>query len=731
MQETRADDPRRFGTLGGVFTPCTLTILGVIMFLRFGQVVGNAGLWSALLVVLLAKTITTLTAFSLSSIATNTRVEGGGAYFMISRSLGVEFGGSIGLVFFLAQAVSVSMYIVGFTEAAIASFPGLSGSAQTVATAVNAAVFLCVYVGAGWTIRIQYGILAILLLSLVSFAVGSLGSFSPELLATNLQSRFADGESFLTMFALFFPAATGIMAGANMSGELKDPARSIPRGTLWAILFTGVIYGGMALLLAGSAPRAELLSSNLIVRDLSSVPLLITAGIFAATLSSAIASMMGAPRILRALARDRIFRRISFFASGSGPSREPRRAIIATYVIAQVGILAGDLDAIAPIITMFFMVTYGCLNLATFYESYTRNPSYRPSFRLTHWTVALAGALACLAVMLLIELTWAILAIALMAGLYRIIARRRIYTAWGSVRSGTAFERARRELLRLERGSYHPKNWRPRILAFTGGMARPRQAVFGHWLCSGRGLLSLGQVISGEVEGLVERRRAQEEVLRKFILDQGLQAFPAVVVSRDRASGIEALVQCHGIGTLRPNTVLAGWSTDPNGAAGFIESLRTVARMGQSLILLHDPGGQEVNPWRAPRGRIDVWWRGKQNGPLMLLLAHLLVQNAAWSGRPIRLLRVVPSEEAVEDSKAHLTELLRQARIRAQPRVVVDEDSLAAIKRTSANAAVTLLGFAPPGDGEAEEFLERTTQLLEGLGTTLLVHSNEAVELNV
>lgn len=149
------------------------------------------------------------------------------------------------------------------------------------------------------------------------------------------------------------------------------------------------------------------------------------------------------------------------------------------------------------------------------------------------------------------------------------------------------------------------------------------------------------------------------------------------------------------------------------------------------MILLHDPGGQEVNPWRAPRGRIDVWWRGKQNGPLMLLLAHLLVQNAAWSGRPIRLLRVVPSEEAVEDSKAHLTELLRQARIRAQPRVVVDEDSLAAIKRTSANAAVTLLGFAPPGDGEAEEFLERTTQLLEGLGTTLLVHSNEAVELNV
>lgn len=729
MADSRDNDSGRFGTFGGVFTPCTLTILGVIMFLRFGQVVGNAGVWMAVGIVLFSKTITTLTALSLSAIATNTKVKGGGAYFMISRSLGAEYGGSIGVVFFLAQAVSVALYIVGFTEAASSTFPALATHRLAIASTLNLIVFICVFIGAGWTIKVQYVILAILMLALVSFGIGSVMHFDMNVLRANLNSDFRLGQSSFTMFALFFPAATGIMAGANMSGDLRDPARSIPTGTLASIAFTGMIYIGMAVLLGGIAHRSDLLDNNMIVRDTALWPVLVTAGIFAATLSSAIGSMMGAPRILQALARDRIFRSLAPFAAGSGAANEPRRAVVATFIIAQCGILVGDLDLIAPIITMFFMVTYGYLNLATFKESYTRNPSYRPTFRYTHWSMALLGTIACGAVMCLMEPRWAMVAVVLMALLHWSISRRSVRTNWGNVHGGASFERARKELIRLEDGEVHAKNWRPSILAFSGGAgARVRMTAFGNWLCAGRGILSLAQVITGDVEDLVERRAGQERVLRKFIRDQGFSAFPAVVVSADRHSGFEALVQCHGIGAFRPNTVLAGWSSDLDQAEDYLDALRTAARLGQNLLLLSTADGED--PLRVPNGTIDVWWRGKDNGPLMVLLAHLLVQNEAWRNHTIRLLRVVPHEDAEQETERHLTELLETARIRGEVGVIIDPDPISAIHRTSEDAAVTFLGFQLPPEGkDPAAFLAHMEGLLAELGTVFLVCSTGHVQL--
>lgn len=732
LAQSRELSSGRFGTLGGVFTPCTLTILGVIMFLRFGQVVGNAGVLATLGIVALSKAITTMTAFSVSAIATNTRVKGGGAYFMISRSLGVESGGSIGVVFYLAQAISVAMYVIGFTEAFVATFPDLEPYRQSVASTVNLIVFICVFIGAGWTIKLQYGILAILLLSIVSFSIGAIGIFDQANLSENLRPGFLEGQSFFTMFALFFPAATGIMAGANMSGDLRDPAKSIPRGTLASIAFTGLIYAGMALLLGGAESRTTLQTDNMVVRELAAFGPLITAGIFAATLSSAIGSMMGAPRILQALARDRIFQRLNSFALGSGRSNEPRRAVVATFVIAELGILIGDLDLIAPIITMFFMVTYGYLNLATFQESFTRNPSYRPTFKWTHWTIALAGAISCALVMLLIAPLWAMAAVLLMAILHQYIARRQISATWGDVRRGAAFERARKELQRLEEESYHPKNWRPSILAFSGGAgARVELAVFGHWLCAGRGILSLAQVITGDVENLVERRQAQEKSLRRFIQELKLDAFPAVVVSSDRNRGIEALAQCHGIGAFRPNTTLVGWSSDPEQAEERLETLRTVRNLGHSILMLSTKGTDDTDARTVPDGTIDVWWRGKDNGPLMVLLAHLLVQNEEWRDHKIRLLRVVHSEEGVEESERHLRELLGTARIRAEAKAIVSEDALGAIRETSKNAAIVLMGFRLPEHGENASYLtESTNHMLDKLGTVFLVHSAGDVALD-
>ena len=285
-QVSRSGDGNRFGTFEGVFTPCVLTILGVIMFLRFGVVVGQAGLLATLLIVFSSKLITLLTTLSLSAIATNTKVEGGGAYFLISRSLGPEFGGAIGVVFFAAQALSVAMYVIGFAEVLVTYLPA-GASPLVVASLTNLCVFLCVAIGAGWTMRVQFFILGAVALALVSFFIGAIGDFDWNLIQANSVPSY-QGESFWTMFALFFPAVTGIMAGANMSGDLRDPARSIPRGTLAAVAVTGFIYAGQAVLLAGSRDRQSLMSNNLVISEIAVMASLIVAGVFAATLSSAL-----------------------------------------------------------------------------------------------------------------------------------------------------------------------------------------------------------------------------------------------------------------------------------------------------------------------------------------------------------------------------------------------------------------------------------------------------------
>lgn len=729
MSRLKNADPQKFGTFGGVFTPCVLTILGVIMFLRFGQVVGQSGLWMALVIVLVAKTITLLTTLSLSAIATNKRVEGGGAYFLISRSLGVEFGGAIGIVFFLAQAISVSMYIIGFGEAFLQTFPAIDLSLPVLATGVNVVVFACVYIGAGWTIRMQYGILAILLASVCSFFVGAVPKFDVTTLAENSGTGFEGNATAFSMFALFFPAVTGIMAGANMSGDLQDPARSIPKGTLLAVAFTGVVYIAMAIVLSGVADRSTLIADTMVVRSLSATEWLISAGVFAATLSSALGSMMGAPRILQALSRDNIISRLKFFAANSGRHQEPRRATVLTFFIAQIFIVLGDLDAIAPIITMFFMITYGTLNLATFYESITNNPSYRPRFRFCHWSTALLGAVGCFGVMFLMSPTWAASAMMVMFALYKSISMLSIRSGWGDLQSGILFERTRRNLLKLEEEFYHPKNWRPTVLALYGVIGqRDHLAVYGHWLTSGRGILTLAHVISGDVDGLTERRRNQEQLLRRFIQDNELSAFPSVIVASELSRGVASLVQCHGLGALRPNILLMGWPADSEGSESFMSLVRTVAGMNRNIVCIRISEEFE-DCWQVPAGPIDVYWRGKDNGALMLLLAHLMTQNSQWRGHEIRLIRVIPNEAGVDDVRRHLIELCETSRIQAEPLVVVDENPVAAIHRTSANAAEVYLGFQPPPEDQSVDFHRTMDRWAGPLRRVIFVNSAGGVEL--
>ena len=324
---TSPAEPVKFGTFGGVFTPNLLTILGVIMFMRTGWVVGNAGLKESLQILCIANLITLLTGLSLSSIATNLKVGGGGAYFLISRALGLEVGGAVGLPLFLAQAVSVAFYIVGFTESLHYIFPTLPD--QLISGGVLIGIFIIAWVGADIAIKTQYLIMATLGLAILSFFAG----FTPvQDIGANWKSGYQDGQNFWTVFAIFFPAVTGIMSGVSMSGDLKDPSKSIPRGTLYATVITFFIYGAIMVWLAVNASRDELLNNKLVMQRIAFFGPLIFAGLWAATLSSALASLLAAPRTLQALGQDRVVPRI--LAKGVGPTREPRLALLVSLVLA-------------------------------------------------------------------------------------------------------------------------------------------------------------------------------------------------------------------------------------------------------------------------------------------------------------------------------------------------------------------------------------------------------------
>jgi hypothetical protein len=468
--------------------------------------------------------------------------------------------------------------------------------------------------------------------------------------------------------------------------------------------------------------------------------MLITAGVFAATLSSALGSMMGAPRILQAFAKDNVFPSIRGFAVGDGDSDEPRRATVLTFLIAQTAIwVVSDLNSITPLITMFFMITYGLLNLATFSEAITKNPSYRPRFRYSHWITSLAGALGCLIVMFLIDWRWASIAIVGMGVLYLYISNKQVQTRWGNLQNGLLFERTRKNLFRLEKELHHPKNWRPIILALGGAsQARPHLSMYGHWLAAGHGVLSLGHVIQSDVENRLQRLVSQERLLYGFINEHGLEAFPAVVAAQTVAEGMESLVQTHGLGALRPNTVLLGWPTDTGDPEELIEkresyaaTLNSVAALERSTVSLKfSPAALEAQVDNVPLGTLDVWWRGNQNGELMLLMAHLLTQNPAWRSRPIRLLRTIQNEAGRADVMNHLNELIEKARIRATPHVVVTDDALQAIAETSRSAGIVFMGMTVPEDGKAEEFFQRMGTLAGNLPRVAFIRSAGGMSLH-
>lgn len=725
----------RFGAFGGVFTPSILTILGVIMFMRTGYVTGQAGILAAVVILLIAKSITFLTGLSISAVSTNTKVEGGGAYFLISRSLGPEFGGAIGLALFLAQALSVPFYILGFVEAATTSFPQLQENFLLLGLVTTVGLFVVNYVGAGWAIKTQYFILTVLALSVITFVGGAATQFELATFQANLDPVYGGDTSFWTIFAVFFPAVTGIMAGVNMSGDLAEPERSIPKGTLAAIGVGALIYLTQIVVTGGSTARTSLVGDpygSLLKQSLFGLDFLVIAGVFAATLSSAIGSMLGAPRILQALARDDIFPGLRFFAKGTQHGDEPRRGLWLTLIMTG-GVLsyAGDdtgggaLNAVAVVLTMFFLFTYGMTNMAAFIEQFSRNPSFRPRFRFFHWTTALMGGLGCFGTALLINPFAALVSFAIITGIFIFISRRVLETSFGDARRGFYYERVRTNLRKLRSHPPHPKNWRPTTLVLSGNPAtRLALTQYAYWLESGRGIVTVASVLEGDFHENVRRRREARAELEAYVAEHNLQAFVEVIVSESFDEGLSVLLQSHSIGPLKPNVMMVGWPEKPRDPVVFAQHLRLAMELEMSQVIVVDHGLPEGQP-----KRIDVWWRGRRNGSLMVILAYLMTRNWTWSRARIRLLKMLDEGETREHAQEQLASLLEAARLDADY-LVLDagnfEDSL---KEHSHDADTVLLGFTPPADEHAADFHSTYSRLVKTLPTTLIVCSSGQADL--
>lgn len=718
----------RFGTFAGVFTPNILTILGLILFLRMEYVTGQAGLWGALAIVAIGNMISLLTGLSLSAIATNMTVRAGGNYYIISRSLGLEIGGAIGIPLYLSQAISLAFYVIGFTEALLTVDMFQVIDPRIISTIVTLTFVGIAYVGADFALKIQYFILAILIFGLGSFFVGAIMNFghaTPPALASN----YSEGVSFWVVFAIFFPAVTGIEVGTSLSGDLKDPSKSIPIGTIGSIIFTAIIYFAVTVLFAFNLNNEQLLGDSLAMRRIAILPDAILAGVWASTLSSALGSVLAAPRTLQAIGNDGVVPR--WVASRLGSKTEPRMAVLITGVIAIIVIWAGDLNAVAPVISMFFLNTYGMVNLTSAIEKLVDNPSFRPRFRITWW-VSFIGAIGCYAAMFLINTPATILAIVISYGFFIYLQRRSIQSTWGDVRSGVWFAISRWALLNLEKSRWTVKNWRPNIIVFTG-QPHNRQALveLASWLSLGRGLVTFFQLIVGNTSnvaksGIQDKARRQ---IQEFIAANHLDAFAEADIVPDFRTGAIMVAQSHGIGGINVNSIMMGWSRTADGREMQMYLLRDLVMLNKSVLFLSHDFAHNF----GKRERIDVWWQGRGgNEDLMLLLVYLIERHPTWRDAQVRLIRIIADRAGVEATTTHTEALLADLRVDADALVLVNEEqkSIAEmIKQESTDTDLTVLGLGLPKEGEEAVYAERINTLVEVVGSVLLVRNAEQYDL--
>ncbi len=779
---------KKFGTAPVFFTAIS-TILGAIMFLRFGFAVGNVGFAGTVAIILIGHAVTIPTAMAIAEIATNQKVEGGGEYYIISRSFGLVIGSTIGITLYLSQAISVAFYIMAFAEAFSSLFDYLISrlalpdwivwlleQKQTVSIpALFILMAIVLLKGADLGVKALYVVVVTLGLSLLAFFMGetsyslahdfdpfvtiadqvddgfiteksdSVYPNSPILEESNneLPEDNRNGDSpilplgFFAVFAIIFPAFTGMTAGVGLSGDLKDPGKSIPNGTLTATFAGMIIYLFIAYKLSISATPADLANTDSLVMAKIAWQgwWIIPVGLAAATLSSALGSILVAPRTLQAIARDRVMPSNfinSWLSKGKGPQDEPYNASVITIIIGLAFIMMGALDAVAAIISMFFMVTYGSLCLISFLQHFAADPAYRPRFR-SRWYISLFGAFACFGLMFFMNSFYAIIAVVLVTGLYFSLASfNPDKRSMAVIFQGAIFQFSRQMQVFLQSAEKEKsKSWRPSTIALSDTTFQ-RLGIFDllRWISQKYGF---GTYIH-QIQGYLSRQTNNEarEIKNRLIKLAEASESKIVVdtlVSPSYTSSIAQVIQLPGIAGIENNLLLLEFSRNhPDNLNNIVENFKLIRSVQFDIAIL---GSCERG--FGIKKEIHVWISGKdyQNANLMILLAYILLGHKEWEKGAIKIFALYPENE-IEVEKQKFLQLIQDGQLPISVQNMefivksMDQQPRTVIEARSSDADLTILGFR---EETVKKYGKEVFEQYDNIGNILFVHAADKKEI--
>uniref|UniRef100_A0A182SS49 Amino acid permease/ SLC12A domain-containing protein n=1 Tax=Anopheles maculatus TaxID=74869 RepID=A0A182SS49_9DIPT len=633
---TGSDHRVRLGWIQGVLIPCLLNIWGVMLFLRLSWIVSLAGILETLLIIGLSYLVCVITTLSLSAICTNGQVKGGGIYYLISRSLGPEFGGAVGIVLAFSNSVSASMNTIGFCSSlnqllggcvhyhgngrfsignssllSTGSFgvkivDGGVNDMRIVGTVTLLVMVIICAVGMDWETKAQNVLVIAISVAIGGFILGvflgprtdtdrgkGFTGLSGDRFVDNLgpDYRYSEGieQDFFSVFGIFFPSVTGVQAGANICGELKDPATAIPKGTLLALLISGISYV-VFVLLAGSASYRDA-SGNLMdlvngtfatcqrtlpeqepckyglhndynIMQLMAVSgAVIYAGCFAATLSTALTNLLSVPRIIQALGTDRLYPGLTFFAKGYGKHNEPYRSYALVLCVSVLFVLLANLNLVAPLISNFYLASYALINFCTFHAATVKPIGWRPTFRFYNQWVSLFGTVLCVLIMFLIDIISTGVTMVLIFVLHLAVMYRKPAVNWGSTTQAQSYKSALTAALKLQCVGDHVKNYHPSVLVLTGNpSSRPALLDLAHQITKTQALLIVGDVVRDRLSHRKRELRLNES--RSFMERRKVQGFYELIDGIGLEKGVRALMQTSGVGKLSPNIVLVGYKAD-------------------------------------------------------------------------------------------------------------------------------------------------------------------------
>lgn len=728
---------KKFGTAPVFFTAIS-TILGAILFLRFGFAVGTVGFVGVIFIVILGHMVTIPTALAISELATNKRVEGGGEYFIISRSFGLNIGATIGIGLYLSQAISVAFYVIAFTEAFQFLFDYLKETYNFFlprqAISIPIMLLLSALIlkkGANLGVKALYFVVAILAVSIVLFFLGSTETAN-EVSFNFANVEFRNSQQFYLVFAIIFPAFTGMTAGVGLSGDLKNPSKSIPLGTITATVLGMIIYFFISYKLASSATPEQLTGNQFVMSEIALWGwLIVPLGLAASTISSALGSVMVAPRTLQALANDKSFpiKPINFWLSKARISdNEPINATLITCIIALVFVALGSIDIVAQIISMFFMITYGSLCLISFLNHFGSSPSYRPSFK-SKWFISLIGFVTSVWVMFKISLVYSLFAFSVMILLYiyiNYIHRNR--KGLSLIFTNTIFQLNRNLQLYLQKSKVvkSSSDWRPSVICISkNSFTRDSAFKLTNWISYKYGFGTYLHRIEDYCS--TNSFEKSQQILRKLIYNYGdnSHVYIDTIISPSYTSAIANAIQVPSISGMENNMMILEYDKEnPDGLVDIIDNFKLINSSNFDVCIL----ASSRKPVIYKNG-IHVWIKATDvdNANLMIILSFILLGHPDWRKSDIKIFEICKKSEITEVRK-QMNELVEKGRLPITSqniKILVEEEDKSyksIINSNSADAGLTLIGFHTDSIRHSSTL---TFEDYDNLGNILFVNSIE------